>query len=76
MPEFQPASSAHDSAIESRCCPNCGRHLMLPKFADAGFAHRTFECPKCGRVQAMGASVDPMNSEMLGWLASELRPPT
>ena len=42
----------------------------------AGFDYRTFECRSCGRIHRVSASGDPMTSDMLGWLASELRPPT
>ncbi|MEA2866756.1 MAG: hypothetical protein QOE39_1471 [Bradyrhizobium sp.] len=79
MPEFQPVSSAHVSAIERPCCPNCGQTRMLLSKLEAGppgFGYRTFECQKCGRVQAMAISGDPMKSEMRGWLAGELKPPT
>jgi hypothetical protein len=42
----------------------------------SGLASRTFECQKCGYVSITDAPADPMTSEALRWLASELRPPT
>jgi hypothetical protein len=36
----------------------------------------TFECRSCGYVIATVVPSDPMRSDVLGWLASELRPPT
>ena len=52
--------------------------MLLSKLeaGPSGFDHRTFECPKCGRVDTVVVSNDPMTSDMLGWLAGELRPPT
>jgi hypothetical protein len=79
MPEFQPVSSAHISAIKRPACPICrGSRMLLSKLATGptGFGTRTFECQKCGRVQTTVVSGDPMTSRMRGWLASELKPPT
>jgi DNA-directed RNA polymerase subunit M/transcription elongation factor TFIIS len=79
MPEFQPVSSAHISAIERPRCPTCQQNRMLLSKIEAGssgFGHRTFECQKCGRVETTIVSSDPMTSDTIRWLASELRPPT
>jgi hypothetical protein len=79
MPEYQPVSSAHISAIERPGCPNCHQNRMLLSKLEAGppgFDYRTFECQRCGRVHTTVISGDPMTSEMRGWLASELKPPT
>jgi hypothetical protein len=79
MPEFQPMLSAHISAIERPRCPNCQQNRMLLSKLEAGasgFGYRTFECQKCGRVETVVVSSDPMNSDIQGWLASELRRPT
>jgi hypothetical protein len=42
----------------------------------SGFGTGTFECQKCGRVQTTVVSGDPLPSQMQGWLAGELKPPT
>jgi hypothetical protein len=79
MPEYQPVASAHISAIERPRCPKCPQTRMLLSRLEAGppgFDYRTFECQKCGRVETMSVSSDPMTSEAHGWLASELKPPT
>jgi hypothetical protein len=79
MPEFQPVSPAHISAIERPRCPTCQQNRMLLSKLEAGpsgFVYRTFECQKCGRVETTAVSSDPMASDALGWLASELRPPS
>jgi hypothetical protein len=79
MPEFQPVSSAHITAIERPGCPRCQQDRMLLSKLEArasGVDYRTFECRKCGCVRTTVTSRDPMNSGMRGWLAGELRPPT
>jgi hypothetical protein len=51
--------------------------MLLSKLeaGSSGSDHRTFECQKCGHIRTMVVSNDPMTSDMVGWLASELRPP-
>jgi len=52
--------------------------MLLSKLeaGPAGFDYRTFECRKCGRAETTCVSSDPMTSEVHGWLAGELKPPT
>jgi len=79
MPEYQPVSSAYIAAIERPRCPNCQQNRMLLSKLEqgpAGFDYRSFECQKCGRVQTVVIERDPLTSDALGWLASELKPPT
>ena len=79
MPEFQPVSSADISAIERPRCPKCRQNRMLLSKLEAGpdgIDYRTFKCQKCGRIQKTVVSRDPMNSDIRGWLAGELRRPT
>ena len=79
MPEYQPVSSVHLSAIERPGCPACNRNRMLLSKLDAGppgFDYRTFECQKCGRLETITVSNDPMEAGVHGWLAGELKPPT
>ena len=79
MPEYQPVSSADIAAIERPRCPNCRQkpHAAVEAGAGtAGFDYHSFECQKCGRVQTTVVVSDPMTSDALGWLASELKPPT
>jgi hypothetical protein len=52
---------------------------MLLSKIEAGpssFDYRTFECQNCGRIRTMIISSDPMESDVHGWLVSELTPPT
>lgn len=79
MPEYQPVSSAQIAAIERPRCPNCQQNRMLLSKLEAGRSGcgtSTFECRKCGRVQTVVGSDDPMRSHAKGWLAGELKPPT
>jgi hypothetical protein len=52
--------------------------MLLSKLeaGSSGSHRRTFECQKCGHIHKMVVSKDPMTSDLLGWLSSELRPPT
>jgi hypothetical protein len=77
MPEFQPVASGVVSAIERPKCPKCGQNrMLLSKLEAAGSDYRTFECQRCGCIHKVLVSNDPLTSDMVGWLASELRPPT
>lgn len=78
MPEYQPVSSAQIAAIERARCPNCHHNCMLLSKLEQGpgFDYHSFECQKCGRVQTTVVERDPLTSDALGWLASELKPPT
>ena len=79
MPEFQPVPSVLVSAIERPSCPKCRHHrMLLSKLGPgpSGFASPTFECQKCGYVSTTDTPPDPLTSGVLGWLASELKPPT
>ncbi|HVD84849.1 MAG TPA: response regulator [Bradyrhizobium sp.] len=79
MPEFQPVASEHVSAIERPKCPKCHQNRMLLSKLEAGSSgsdYRTFECQRCGRIHRVVVSKDPLTSDMVGWLASGLRPPT
>ena len=42
---------------------------------ERGFEERTFECSTCERTEKISVAVDPMKSDAVGWLASELKPP-
>ena len=79
MPEYQPVSSAHISAIERPRCASCRHNRMLLSKLEqgpTGFDYHSFECQKCGRIQTTVVQRDPLTSDALGWLASELKRPT
>ena len=52
--------------------------MLLSKLeaGSSGSDYRTFECQRCGRIHRVVVSKDPLTSDMVGWLASGLRPPT
>jgi hypothetical protein len=66
------------SAIERPRCPHCQTRTMLAYIAPgpAGYQLRTFECPRCDRVQRTLVVSDPMCGDARGWLARELKSPT
>ena len=62
--------------IERPRCPACQGRMMLARIepSPGGADLRTFECPKCERVQKMLVE-DPLRSANTGWMAGGLRPP-
>ncbi len=58
-------------------CPVCKHRMALGRISPGrrGFEERTFECSTCGRTEMVSVAVDPMKTDAVGWLASELRPP-
>jgi transposase-like protein len=63
--------------VERPMCPTCKHRMALARISpgDRGFEERTFECATCHRMQKASFPVDPLKTDALGWLASELRPP-
>jgi hypothetical protein len=63
--------------MERLRCPRCQTRTMLAGSAPgpAGYELRTFECPKCDRVQRTLVVSDPMSGNARGWLRSELKSP-
>jgi hypothetical protein len=41
----------------------------------AGFEERTFAGSSCYRFEKVSFPLDPLKTDAVGWLASELRPP-
>jgi hypothetical protein len=58
-------------------CPACKHRMALARISPGtrGFEERTFEYSTCARTDKVTAAVDPMKTDAIGWLASELRPP-
>jgi hypothetical protein len=78
MPEYQSINPASLSIIERPHCPACAHSRMTLSMIESGpsgFDYRTFECQKCGSVRTMIISSDPMESDLRGWLAGDLRSP-
>lgn len=40
-----------------------------------GLEIRTFECAKCGHTETKTMASDPLKSDAINWINSELRPP-
>jgi ssDNA-binding Zn-finger/Zn-ribbon topoisomerase 1 len=79
VPESQSQhSSTPTVAIESQECPKCRGPMMLSRITPGRlkFDVRTFECVKCEHVEKVFAPIDPIQSDVLGWLLGELRAPT
>jgi hypothetical protein len=57
--------------------PGFQTRTMLARIAPgpAGYELRTFECPKCDRVQRTLVVSDPMSGDVTGWLGGELKSP-
>lgn len=57
-------------------CPLCKHRMALAGISpgERGFDDGTFECSTCGRTEKISIAVDPMKSDVVGWLAGELRP--
>jgi hypothetical protein len=64
--------------VDRPMCPTCKHRMALGRVSpgDRGFEERTFECATCHRIQKVAFPVDPLKTDALGWLASELRPPS
>jgi hypothetical protein len=58
-------------------CPVCQHSMNLKKISPGrrGFEERTFACSTCSRTSQISLPVDPLRTDAVGWLASELRPP-
>lgn len=41
----------------------------------AGYEHWTLRCDRCGHIDQVQVSADPMKSEAMGWLGGGLKPP-
>jgi hypothetical protein len=62
-------------AIEQLRCPKCRTRMMLARISPGptGFELHTFGCSKCDHVEQITIASDPMKSDVLGWLLSEIR---
>jgi hypothetical protein len=62
--------------IECPRCDRCQTRMMVARIAPLpdGAEQRTFECPKCDLTETMTVA-DPLKSEAVGRLATNVRPP-
>jgi hypothetical protein len=65
-------------AIQRLRCPKCQTLMTLARISPGptGFELRTFDCSRCNHVEKIAIATDPMKSGDVGWLVSELQPPT
>jgi hypothetical protein len=68
----------HSSATKRPSCPNCRRQMLVTRIlpAKGEYQHIRFDCLTCPRFEVRVIPVDPLRTDAIGWLASELRPPT
>ena len=64
--------------INPRLCKMCASEMVSAWIVPArlGINARTFECLHCHHIEKVLESADPIQSNVLGWLFGELRPPT
>jgi hypothetical protein len=64
--------------INPRLCKMCAAVMVSTRIAPArlGINARTFECQQCNYVEKVLEAADPIQSNVLGWLFGELKPPT
>jgi hypothetical protein len=63
--------------LERPSCRKC-RHPMRVGRNSSGvssYHELSFECSTCGCCETLAIPIDPLRTETVGWLASELRPP-
>jgi hypothetical protein len=76
----------HAKSRKAQSRVTAARSAPLPKMSNAddhgravegpeGFEHRTFECLKCGHTEEKVVAADPLKSDAVGWVNSELKPP-
>jgi len=65
------------STLERPRCQHCQTRTILGRTAPgpAGYEFRTFECPRCDRVQRTLVVSDPMSGDAKGWFGGELKSP-
>ncbi|WP_246667226.1 response regulator [Bradyrhizobium sp. UNPA324] len=77
MIHFSRISGMTASTNERPMCPVCPHRMALARISPGqrGTEERTFECSTCERTETVSFVVDPMKTDAVGWLASELKPP-
>ena len=67
----------NSSIVERPMCLTCKHRMGLARISPGkrGFEERTFECSTCHRIEKVSFAIDPLKTDAVGWLASELRPP-
>jgi hypothetical protein len=65
------------SIAERPMCSTCKHRMGLARISrgERGFEQCTFECSTCHRTEKIYFRIDPMNTDPVSLLASELKPP-
>jgi len=65
------------SIVERPMCRTCKHRVGLARISlgELGFEERIFVCSSCHRIEKISFANDPLKTDAVGWLASELRPP-
>lgn len=76
--EFHFSLEKSTGKVNHRPCKMCATAMVLARITQArlGINARNFECPQCKHVEKVLEPADPMQSNVLGWLLGELKPPT
>ena len=77
MMRISPIIAERPCIAERPSCPTCKHKMELARIRPGAraFEERTFECSACHRIEKVTFPIDPLKTDAVGWLASELRPP-
>jgi hypothetical protein len=77
MPSSRFVRFVERATVERPSCRKCKHPMMVGRNSPGaiGYQELTFECSTCGRFETLAAPIDPLRTDAVGWLASELRPP-
>jgi tRNA(Ile2) C34 agmatinyltransferase TiaS len=78
MPDAHLTNKLAPREIVRPRCPACDARMETLGIASGrpGFECRTLRCSKCGLIYEAQAPADPIDSNALRWLNSELKPPS
>jgi RNase P subunit RPR2 len=73
-----PLSGLTPRALARPRCLRCQAPVVVQRATRgrSGFEHWTLRCTKCGNIHQAQVQTDPMKSEAIGWLCSDLHAPT
>jgi uncharacterized Zn finger protein len=76
LPDPQTSTPSHRAAARPRCL-KCQSRMEVQRITAArpGFEHWTLRCVKCGLINEAQVSTDPMKSDAVGRVDSDLRAP-
>jgi len=77
MPDAQLTNKLSPRDTVRPRCPTCLASMEVQRVSPGrpGFEHWTLRCRRCGLIQEAQVTADPINSEALRWLGSNLMAP-